>query len=801
MSSISIRHERRAGRRHRLLVVLAVAVLTSVAVGTAALAVIRVSSTNAEVVSLSRRNVARLTVMGQIRGQQARINDGVANMFAPDPTPERVAGGKRNATRAAAEMDRLMREYQGLVRGTSAEADFAELMETWELFYNGLNVYVLGGEPFPGKELISGPRRLGALTVAVTDGLDAQADRERRDAAAVADRQRAAYRATVLQVGGLAVVGLAFAAAMAVLAMRAATARRRSEQWFRVLGQASSDVINVLDAQGHYVYVSPSVQPLMGYTPEALIGVHYSELVHPDDLERVDGQYTSVVGDHVEIRTENRIRHADGTWHWHEVVARNLLSDPAVQGIVVNHRDVTERREFQDRLAYDSTHDALTGLANRAAFLADLDQAIADSNRHEHSVAVLFVDLNDFKHVNDTWGHGVGDGLLISVARLLERSVLGADTVARLGGDEFGIVLAHIHQPTNAHAVARRIVTALSEPLDAAGRQIRARASIGIAVTGPNDADADELLRRADVAMYHVKGQGISGWRTYSDELRTDGARVAPTAEDLHAGIGAGELRLQYQPIVALHSGEVIGVEALVRWHHPTLGVLAPDAFIPLAEATGLIVPLGMWVLQEGCSQVRAWRQRTSTPRRINLSVNLSPRQLDDPALIPSVLSVLERTGLSARDLILEITEDALVNDVEAVPILAELRARGIRLALDDFGTGYSSLRYLTNLPVDILKLDRCFVAELNGTPEGSAVAEAVIRLSQSLNLDTVAEGIENDAQATELTLLGYPLAQGYHFAKPMDPERIEALLDSAGPSWPTLPGVEGDNAVVSPRP
>jgi diguanylate cyclase (GGDEF)-like protein/PAS domain S-box-containing protein len=600
--SIAIPNEWREGRRHRLLVVLAVAVLASVAVGTAALAVIRVSSANAEVVSLGRRNVARLTIMGEIRGQQARINDGVANMFAPDPTPERVAAGKRNATRAAAEMDRLMREYQALVRGTPAEGSFAELMETWELFHNGLRVHVLGGEPLPGKELISGPRRLGALTVAVTDGLDAQADRERRDAAAVADRERAAYRTTVLQVSGMVVVGLAFAAAMAVLAMRAATARRRSEQRFRVLVQASSDVINVLDADGHHVYVSPSVQPLMGYTPDELVGVHYSALLHPDDQERIDRLHTSVVGDDGEVRIENRIRHADGTWRWYEVVARNLLSDPAVQGIVVNHRDVTERREFQDRLAYDATHDTLTGLANRAAFLADLDRAITESDRQNHSTAVLFVDLNDFKRVNDTWGHEVGDGLLIAVARLLERSVLGADTVARLGGDEFGIVLAHIDEPSNAHAVARRIVTALSEPLDAAGHLIRARASIGIAVTGPNDADvdADELLRRADGAMYHVKRQGISGWRTYSDELRTDMVKAAPTVEDLQAGIAAGELRLQYQPVVALHSGHVIGVEALVRWHHPALGVLGPDAFIPLAEATGLIVQLGTWVAPRG---------------------------------------------------------------------------------------------------------------------------------------------------------------------------------------------------------
>jgi diguanylate cyclase len=319
------------------------------------------------------------------------------------------------------------------------------------------------------------------------------------------------------------------------------------------------------------------------------------------------------------------------------------------------------------------------------------------------------------------------------VADVLRRSVLGADIAARLGGDEFGIVLEHIAAPDNADAVARRIISGLAEPIDTAGQLLLARASIGIAVSGPDTADADELLRQADAAMYLAKSQKINGWRTYADCLDSSVAKPQITPEDLQRALSRQELRLQYQPIVALRTGELLGVEALVRWQHPTLGYLNPQEFIPLAEASGLIDPLGVWVLRAACTQVHQWRQSSNGDRPLSLSVNISPRQLDDSTLPERVLRILAETGLQPTDLILEVTENALVNDAAAIPVLTQLHERGIRIALYDFGTGYSSLRYLTNLPVDILKLDQCFVAELDGTPEGSAVAGAVIRLSQAL--------------------------------------------------------------------
>jgi diguanylate cyclase (GGDEF)-like protein/PAS domain S-box-containing protein len=680
-------------------------------------------------------------------------------------------------------MNRSMIQYRELVRSTSEETSFGPLWETWRQYYNGLRVDFQGDQPIPGWPLLADQSHLGDLTVTLMDGLDAQAAAQRSAAAAVATRERATEHRTAIEVGLSLLIGLLLALAVATLAIRTETARRRAEQRFRALVQASADVIAVVGADGRFDYLSPSIEQVMGYQPAELAGRLFTDLLHPDEVGRATQLHAAQVGgDREQRQFEMRVRHADGSWRWHDIVVRNLLADPAVHGVVINHRDITERREFQDQLSYEASHDMLTGLANRGTFLASLERAVSEARAHGHLCAALFLDLNDFKQVNDTWGHEAGDGLLVGVADVLRRSLLGADIVARLGGDEFGIVLKHITAPDNAEAVARRIINALAEPIDTAGRRLRARASIGIAVSGPDTADADELLRQADAAMYLAKSQKINGWRTYADCVDSSVARPLITPEDLQRALSGRELRLQYQPIVALRTGQLLGVEALVRWQHPTLGYLNPLEFIPLAEASGLIDALGDWVLRVACRQVHQWRQGRNGALPLSLSVNISPRQLDDPTLPERVLQILAETGLQPTDLILEVTENALVNDAAAIPALTRLHERGIRIALDDFGTGYSSLRYLTNLPVDILKLDQCFVAELDGTPEGSAVAEAVIRLSQALNIEAIAEGVEQAAQATELTLLGCTLAQGYHFARPLDADVLTGLIDNGEP-------------------
>jgi diguanylate cyclase (GGDEF)-like protein/PAS domain S-box-containing protein len=556
-----------------------------------------------------------------------------------------------------------------------------------------------------------------------------------------------------------------------------------SEQRFRALVrvQGPTDIITVADVSGRLTYVDPAQQRRIGCTSRELIGSDYLDAVHPDDQDRALAAFSAVLADgSSQPQIDMRLRYVDGTWHWHEVLMRNLLDDRDVRGVVFNHHDVSEHRAFQERLAYEASHDTLTGLANRETFLHSLQQAMTDACRHDRRCAVLVLDLYEFSRVKDTLGSETGDGLLVAFGRLLEHNVFGADTVARLGTDELAIVLAAVDMPEDAHAVAKRIVAALAEPLDAAGQPVHAQVCIGLAVSGPDCTDPATLLRHADLAKRDAKRQRIHGWRSYTDTLHTDQDDAVATAEQLRTAIVSGQLSLQYQPIVAIDTGELRGVEALVRWHHPTLGYLGPGAFIPLAEASGFIVALGEWALHEACTQVRRWQHQTPATGQLYLSVNLSPRQLEQHELVTTVRNILTRTRFDPHHLVLEVTENALVNHASAVPVLAELNGHGIRIALDDFGTGYSSLRYLTSLPVDILKIDRCFVSELDGTSTGSAVPQAVIRLGHALNLDIIAEGIETAAQAQEMALLGCPLAQGYYFAKPLDADLLTRLIEDA---------------------
>jgi len=547
---------------------------------------------------------------------------------------------------------------------------------------------------------------------------------------------------------------------------------RRREERYRALVQDSCDVIHVVDGEGRIASVSPAVERVMGYRPDDLVGTDYDALIHPDDLAGIRGQHATGLAEH---RAEVRVRHADGSWHWHDVTLRDLSDHPAVGGDVVSHRDVTERRQFQDLLQHEAAHDVLTGLVNRGAYLKRLDDLLG-AGAPGQRLAVLFIDLDDFKPINDTLGHEAGDKVLVSVAAALQRSVLGSDTVGRLGGDEFAVVLGDIDTADNAIAVASRILAALGEPMTVGGATLSVKASIGIAVAEPGRVTTDELLNHADMAMYHAKRELDGGWAVYEDGMTQERAGHG-LAADLSQAVADGQLHLEYQPIISLDGGQFVGVEALARWVHPTRGPVPPAEFIPVAERSSLINEIGFWALREGCRQVRAWQAGYTGHERISLSVNLSPRQLQNEGLVDEVMSILAETGFDARDLVLEVTESAVVQDESAITALTALNERGIRIALDDFGTGYSGLRYLTRLPVDILKIDRCFVAELNRTAQGSAVTEAVIRLGEVMRLDIVAEGVETADQAAELTLLGCTNGQGFYFARPMKSSAVEAFL------------------------
>ena len=474
---------------------------------------------------------------------------------------------------------------------------------------------------------------------------------------------------------------------------------------------------------------------------------------------------------------EFRIQHTDGTWRTMEAIGRNLLDDPAVAGIVINHRDVTERTVLEAQLTRQAFHDALTGLPNRALFTDRVSHALKRRGRQHRGVVVLFVDLDDFKAINDSLGHQAGDRLLQEVGERLRTTVRPGDTVARLGGDEFAFLLEDVSDPADAEEVADRVAISLGAPLAVGGVEVALRASVGIAVAEDSDTAAD-LLRDADTAMYTAKARGGGSHERFVPAMREAAISRFELGTDLRRAIDRQEFVLHYQPVVDLRLGRILGFEALVRWQHPTRGLLSPAGFIPAAEATGLIVPIGRWVLEEACRQAHAWQLATLTEPPLTMSANLSARELREPGLIEGVADILERTGVDPATIVLEITETSMVEDADgAIATLRALKALGVRLAIDDFGTGYSSLSYLRRLPVDVLKLDRSFVVPSGRGDRESALVDAVFRLGRSLGLVTIAEGIEDAEQRDRLISLGCRVGQGYLFARPMaEPAALEFL-------------------------
>jgi diguanylate cyclase (GGDEF)-like protein/PAS domain S-box-containing protein len=592
-----------------------------------------------------------------------------------------------------------------------------------------------------------------------------------------------------------ALIWLAFAGASRVLAAQnrrlheqAATERlllvdlQRSEERFRSLVRNASDGVIVLGDDGLIRYESPAVERILGRKPDDGVGRPVTAEVHPDDraaVERRLGDLAATGGS--EATFEFRTRHADGSWRTLEAIAKNLLEDPAVSGVVVNYRDITERKALEEQLRHQAFHDVLTGLANRSLFRDRLGHALDRAARGARPTTVLYLDLDDFKAINDRLGHAEGDRLLVAVGDRLRAATRAGDTVARLGGDEFAIIIEET-EPAEAEQAATRILEALVPPFDLGDRQVVARASIGIAIRTADGGDADELLRRADIAMYAAKARGGECHVTYEAELYDATVARMELKADLQGALERGELHVAYQPIVEIETGAISGSEALMRWTHPVRGLVPPTEFIPLAEENGLILDLGRWILEAACRQTRTWQQETGRPD-LTVSVNLSGRQIADPSLVADVARILATSRLDPRCLTLEITETVLIQDVEAtVAAFRALKALGTRLAIDDFGTGYSSLSYLRQFPIDILKIDRSFVASLDGSADSNALVRSIINLSSTLRLDTVAEGIESTLQRQVLRGLGAQRGQGHLFARAMDPAQMRELLDGAAP-------------------
>ena len=561
---------------------------------------------------------------------------------------------------------------------------------------------------------------------------------------------------------------------------------RRHERRFRSLVQNSSDIFAISDARSAITYASPSLLRFAGVASAA--GLSVWEMVHPDDAERIRSASAGLAAPGATTTFQLRLRHLDGSWRWFEIVTTNLLHDPSVRGVVANARDITESRRYHDQLAYQASHDGLTGLANRALFAAGTAEAVTRRRPGDEGLALALIDLDDFKAINDRLGHAVGDALLVEVSERLRTSVRPGDEVARLGGDEFAVLLPNASREETTR-IAEAFIDALAAPVRAAGYELLVQASIGVARHTP-DCDASDLLRRADMAMYAAKELGKSRWVEYGPELDAHAVEHAQLAAELSQALDRDELRVVYQPIVGLPDGDIRGVEALVRWHHPDRGVVSPAVFIPVAERTGLIVPIGAWILRESCRQAAHWTADLGVNAPWKMSVNASARQLLEPAFVDTVRDILDESGIPADRLTIEITETAVFGGGRALDTVRGLHALGVKIALDDFGTGHSSLGLLRTCPVDVLKVDKSFVDGVTGTVEQEAIATSISEIAQALRLEAVAEGVETRAQADRLLELGYHLAQGFHFARPLPPSEVEALARTHAEAGVTAGGL-----------
>lgn len=556
---------------------------------------------------------------------------------------------------------------------------------------------------------------------------------------------------------------------------------RVSEERFRSLVQHSSDLTVVLGPGSEIRYASVASEHLLGRSPDDLIGSYAGDLVHPDDLGRLRQQLRGRLAAGASAVIQLRVAHSDGSWRHVEAVVTDLSESPAVQGVVVNARDVTERRHAESTLEHQATHDSLTGLANRTLLKTRLDEAVGgfDAGRSARPV-LLFVDIDRFKLINDGLGHEIGDQVLVVVADRLRQALRGSETVARFGGDEFVVLVDWAG--ADPASIATRLLTCFEDPVEAGGHKLRVGASIGVAV-GQRGQQPSDLLREADIAMYEAKALGRGRVHIFDVGQRPQSVDRVHSESELRDAIERDELRVVYQPIVDVTTMRPVAVEALVRWQHPTRGLLSPAEFLPLAEQSGLIVPIGSWVLEHAIAEVAAWNQAGTHPP-LELNVNVSVRQLTEPSLVATVAAAIAAVDDDTVPLCLEITETLVVADPDgASRRLDELRRLGVRIAVDDFGVGHSSLLYLRRFPIDAVKIDRHFIAGLGRDERDEVIVAGVVNLAHALGLVVVAEGVETPEQLARTQALGCDRAQGYLLGVPCDGATFAATLQAATPA------------------
>jgi diguanylate cyclase (GGDEF)-like protein/PAS domain S-box-containing protein len=583
-----------------------------------------------------------------------------------------------------------------------------------------------------------------------------------------------------LFVATLLLVALAFARSTRLVKARnrQEDALRRKTWFYSALAENSSDAVIVVGKDGRILNDAPNLAVMLGLPGHSTVGMDAMNLVQPVDREAARAaldrwRLTSGVVTEAEVRAAA----SDGSERWFGLRAANLSGDPIVGGIVLNLRDITDRKRAERALSHNSLHDSLTGLANRDLFHDRLDHALERTSRSGLEVAVVYLDLDGFKTINDSRGHEAGDEVLRELAGRLVSAVRAIDTVSRHGGDEFAIMLDESPNPVyEAKRVADRVLQSLTKPFMVGEQQVVLSASIGIAV-GDVTCNASDMMRNADLAMYKAKTTGKARWVVYEPVMRTAALEQLELEGELRKALDKREFRLLYQPIVELESNAVVGFEALLRWDHPRLGVVEPDSFIPLAESNGTIVAIGRWVLDEACHTAARWR-RSYPESQLTMAVNLSVCQIATPEIVAHVAAALEHSGFPAASLILEMTESVLVKDTDtATRRLEELRALGVRLAIDDFGTGYSSLSYLRQFPIDILKIDRSFTNAITTDSQRPAIVRGLLDLAKTLHIETIAEGIELDVQRESLRDQKCDFGQGFLFARPLDAVAAARLI------------------------
>jgi len=551
-----------------------------------------------------------------------------------------------------------------------------------------------------------------------------------------------------------------------------------SEARFRVLTESTIDLISVIGEDGTLQYQSGALRNLLGFDPADTVGKNVFDLVHRDDIEHVRAAMRRIV----EVRqltepVEFRLRHRDGRWRTFESLGTNCLTNPHIRGVVWNSRDVTDRKVIQQRIQHLAYHDNLTGRPNRGLLQDRLARSIARAERAGRKVAVLFIDLDNFKNINDTLGHDVGDELLRQVSRRLSECVRLEDTIARQGGDEFIVLLDNLEDGRSASLVAQKVLNALRQPLNLGGTDQHVSGSVGIAVYPEDGRDAQTLMKNADTAMFHGKGLGKNTYQYFTAQMNIAVKRRMTLESALRRAVIQKNFVLHYQPQIDLTTGEIIAVEALVRWKTEDSGTVMPGDFIPLAEETGLINEIGEWVLREGCRQAKEWQDMGLAKTR-RMAINLSARQFSDKGFLEMVNRVLAETGLAPQCLELEITESQVMRQTEGmIQLLHKLSEMGVQLAIDDFGTGYSSLSYLKRLPIQKLKIDQSFVRDITVDPNDTAIVTAIINMAHSLDLETIAEGVETAGQLALLRSKGCQVGQGFFFSIPLVARALYPLL------------------------